>query len=154
MTTPTQEIDGIDSPESLERELSLYLARNYLLDFTEKTYPEYKTVWYHKLICSKLDDLLCGKIKRLMIFTAPQHGKFLPASTPIYTPKGWTTQGKLVPGDLVFGQDGKQKKVIAITASYVWPVADMIFQNKQIISCAPEHLWKVNIDEKNHHPRN
>ena len=75
MTTPTQEIDGIDSPESLERELSLYLARNYLLDFTEKTYPEYKTAWYHKLICSKLDDLLCGKIKRLMIFTPPQHGK-------------------------------------------------------------------------------
>ena len=75
MSLMTQEIDEIDSPEFLEREIGLYLARNNLIDFTEKTYPQYITAWYHKLICSKLDSLLCGKIKRLMIFTAPQHGK-------------------------------------------------------------------------------
>ena len=50
-------------------------AMSNMLDFTRFTFPKYVVNWHHKLICSKLDDVLSGKIKRLMIFTPPRHGK-------------------------------------------------------------------------------
>lgn len=59
------------SLESLEAAL----AATSLWDFTCTTFRQYKPKWYHKFICLKLDKLLSGEIKRLMIFCPPQHGK-------------------------------------------------------------------------------
>jgi predicted phage terminase large subunit-like protein len=50
-------------------------ARSGLLYFTLFTFKEYSAKWYHKLLCKKLDNLLVGKIKRLMVFMPPQRGK-------------------------------------------------------------------------------
>ena len=50
-------------------------ARNYLIDFTTTTKLDYDPQWYHKRLCAKLDDLLAGKIKRLMVFQPAQTGK-------------------------------------------------------------------------------
>jgi predicted phage terminase large subunit-like protein len=52
-----------------------YLAQYSMAHFVSYTYPNYKAAWYHKVICSKLDDWVEGKIKRLMVFTPPRHGK-------------------------------------------------------------------------------
>ena len=57
------------------QELNTQLARNNLIDFTEVTNPAYDAKWYHELLCSKLDTMLTGGIKRLMVFMPPQHGK-------------------------------------------------------------------------------
>jgi predicted phage terminase large subunit-like protein len=65
----------IDNPAEKEQALRLYLARRFLVDFTTTTFPIYQVKWYHKLLCSKLDDLLSRKIKRLMVFLPPQRGK-------------------------------------------------------------------------------
>jgi predicted phage terminase large subunit-like protein len=58
-----------------KRKCKALLAQKYLIDFTEYTFPQYRTQWFHSLICDKLDALLIGKIKRLMVFVPPQHGK-------------------------------------------------------------------------------
>lgn len=50
-------------------------ARNSFRAFVAKTMPEYRWNWHHKLLCDKLQDLLSGKINRLMVFMPPRHGK-------------------------------------------------------------------------------
>lgn len=50
-------------------------ARRTLLDFTKYTFPKYRSAPHHELIASKLDEVLEGKIDRLMIFMPPRHGK-------------------------------------------------------------------------------
>jgi predicted phage terminase large subunit-like protein len=51
------------------------LARRTLLTFTTYTRPDYEVNWHHRLVASKLDDVLDGKCRRLMIFEPPQNGK-------------------------------------------------------------------------------
>lgn len=51
------------------------IARRSLLDFTTYTFPGYETNWHHELLCDKLDQLINRKIKRLMVFLPPRHGK-------------------------------------------------------------------------------
>lgn len=51
------------------------LARRNLSDFVSYTKPDYEFNWHHISICSKLQDFANGKIKKLMLFVPPQHGK-------------------------------------------------------------------------------
>lgn len=46
-----------------------------LLPFTLYTYPDYQVDWFHKELCEKLDLWIDKKIKRLMVFMPPRHGK-------------------------------------------------------------------------------
>ena len=55
--------------------LELALARSNLIYFTRFTCPTYQDKFYHRLLAKKLDLLLAGKIKRLMVFMPPQRGK-------------------------------------------------------------------------------
>jgi len=57
----------------LEREKNA--ARRNLLNFTKYTNSNYDVNWHHKLFAKKLDLFMKGKIKRLMVFMPPQHGK-------------------------------------------------------------------------------
>jgi hypothetical protein len=50
-------------------------ARNALLDFTTFTYPAYRPEPAHRLIADRLDAVVRGELRRLMIFAPPQHGK-------------------------------------------------------------------------------
>ena len=50
-------------------------ARSNLLDFTIYTFRNYQVWWHHKLLAEMLDEVLAGKIKRLMINFPPQIGK-------------------------------------------------------------------------------
>lgn len=51
------------------------LARRNFKAFVEYTKPDYQFNWHHNLVCDKLDQFGKGKIKRLMLFMPPQHGK-------------------------------------------------------------------------------
>ena len=64
------------SPTSPQKELaSRELARRHLLDFTTYTYPGYVAEPAHALIAQRLEAVIRGNIRRLMIFAPPQHGK-------------------------------------------------------------------------------
>lgn len=58
----------------LEDELTK-LSRRGLLAFTKFTKPDYDINWHHKIVAHKLDQVLAGKIRRLMILEPPQNGK-------------------------------------------------------------------------------
>lgn len=53
----------------------LEAGRNSLLEFTRQTKPGYIIASHNKLIAERLDAVMRGEIKRLMIFTPPRHGK-------------------------------------------------------------------------------
>ena len=61
--------------EAAIEELRRCEARAGLLAFNEYTYPDYRPQWFHRVMCRYLDDFVVGKIKRLMIFMPPRHGK-------------------------------------------------------------------------------
>jgi predicted phage terminase large subunit-like protein len=50
-------------------------ARQRLLCFTLFTKSDYEVNWHHELVAAKLDAVLNGRCRRLMIFEPPQNGK-------------------------------------------------------------------------------
>jgi predicted phage terminase large subunit-like protein len=55
---------------------TMKLSRESMEYFTTWTFPDYEVNWHHRLMCDKLDEFIYSKkINRLMIFTAPRHGK-------------------------------------------------------------------------------
>ena len=65
-------VDRLQISEELKRRTA---AMTSLLDFTTFTFSSYKTNWHHKVIAAALDEVVAGRIKRLMLFTPPRHGK-------------------------------------------------------------------------------
>lgn len=51
------------------------LARRSLMNFTKYTNPLYVDSWHHRQYAKRLDDFASGKVKKLMVFMPPQHGK-------------------------------------------------------------------------------
>lgn len=50
-------------------------AQRSLLCFTCYTKSDYEINWHHRLVASKLDDVIAGTCRRLMILEPPQNGK-------------------------------------------------------------------------------
>lgn len=141
--------------KALERELirrKAYFSLPHFLDYTDVNYDRQ---WFHTLIAKKCEDLLLGRLptSRLMVFVPPQHGKLLPADTPVWTTEGWKPHGQLQAGDYVFGQDGRPKLVLANSGIYPWHVERLTFQNGQTILSAREHLWKLYVEYDDHKGR-
>jgi predicted phage terminase large subunit-like protein len=59
----------------LEDKRARRLARDDLLVFTEYTHPNWTSGEHHRLICSHLEAVERGEIRRLMIFAPPRHSK-------------------------------------------------------------------------------
>lgn len=59
----------------LEREKLKEQAKTDILAFTLYTKEDYLINWHHEYLCKKLNDFANGKIKRMMVFMPPQHGK-------------------------------------------------------------------------------
>lgn len=57
------------------RERARRLARQSLLAFTQFTKPDYETNWHHRLLAEKLQELVMGELRRLIVCMPPQHGK-------------------------------------------------------------------------------
>ncbi len=56
-------------------ELAFTMASGRLAAFLLYANPSYHLQWFHRLIADKCQALFEGKVKRLMIFVPPQHGK-------------------------------------------------------------------------------
>lgn len=60
---------------SAEEEARREAARESILSFTTYTKPDYFVGWHHRLMARYIDDLVEGRIRRLMIFAPPRSGK-------------------------------------------------------------------------------
>lgn len=60
---------------AIAKEAGRELARRSMAEFALYTDPAYHMNWHHRLICNSLDKWVSKEIRRLMIFTAPRHGK-------------------------------------------------------------------------------
>jgi hypothetical protein len=88
-----------------------------------------------------------------MIRIPPQHGKLLPADTPILTDKGFVNHGDLKRGDYVFDQDGKLRMVEGNSGVYDWDVHKITFNDGNTILASKEHLWKLMVEYDDHKGR-
>ena len=55
--------------------IEMECQRRTMINFATCLQPAYTWNWHHELLAQKLDDFRTGKIKRLMVFMPPQHGK-------------------------------------------------------------------------------
>jgi len=61
--------------QTIARAANNELARRSLCDFATATDERYIVNWHHKILCEYLDKFVQKKIKRLMVFMPPRHGK-------------------------------------------------------------------------------
>jgi hypothetical protein len=59
----------------IRRQAYLEIARRSFLDFVCQTMPSYIKTWFNELLSDYLQKFALGKIKKLMVFMPPQHGK-------------------------------------------------------------------------------
>jgi hypothetical protein len=57
------------------KEITKHLARLDFKEFVAYTKPDYVFNWHHDLLIKYLQDFAEGRIKKLMVFMPPQHGK-------------------------------------------------------------------------------
>jgi hypothetical protein len=62
------------APEFLYEATQIMGSRR-LTDFVRAVDPKYRMLWFHRRIADALQDLEAGKMKKLMVFMPPQHGK-------------------------------------------------------------------------------
>jgi len=70
----------IDRKQAAQELLDRRAARKSLLDYARYQMPAFAPSWHHKEICSKLEAVERGEIKRLIITLPPRHSKSLLAS--------------------------------------------------------------------------
>lgn len=128
-------------------------SRNRLINFARYMQPDLALEPFHVVYYTLLDMFAHGKIRKMIVQMPPQHGKALPVDTPVLTTKGWKKHGDLQPGDYVFGDDGKPKKVLANFGKYEWNTQKVIFAGGNELVAAKEHVWKIYADRDNHQGR-
>lgn len=104
--------------------------------------PTFEPVSFHKHYYNALTMFADGKIKKMMVFVPPQHGKELADSTLIPTPKGFVRHGDLKVGDYVFGRGGKPVMVKWVSEK-VMSQYDVTFSDGSVIQCHGRHEWLV-----------
>ena len=91
-----------------------------------------------------LDALTNGLHPGQMIVIAarPAMGKALALDTPLPTPAGWTTMGKVAAGDQLLGADGHPVTVVAVTEVMLnRPCYEVVFDDQTTIVADAEHQW-------------
>lgn len=63
-----KKISGIEN-------IAVSIARESLLGYIQFTFPNFIINWHHRVLVEKLEALLEGRIKRLMVFMPPRHSK-------------------------------------------------------------------------------
>lgn len=61
--------------EEAEKRVKRAKARRHFGNYVKYVKPNYRWAWHNKLLARKLNDFAHGRIKRLMIFMPPRHGK-------------------------------------------------------------------------------
>lgn len=86
------------------------------------------------------------KYQDVLLVEARKNGKDLALDTPIPTPSGWTTMGKLQPGDMVFSQSGSPSRVLAVSPVYQHnDCYEVTFEDGERIIAGSGHLWTVTV---------
>jgi len=114
----------------------LLQARRFLEHFTVFTKPDYEANWHHQVMFRALDGFADGRIKRLMLFAPPRHGKSEIAS-------------RRLPAYLL----GRNPNTSIISASYSADLASRMNRDVQRIIDEPAYqrlfpntkLWGKNI---------
>jgi len=69
-------------------------------------------------------------------------GKALALDTAVPTPTGWTTMGRLKPGDQVFGGSGEPCQVTAVSPIYLGNVChSLVFDDRTTVVADASHRW-------------
>ena len=135
----------------LERMLLKIDAPELLYKFIPYINSSYQSQWFHKAIANHCQRLLEGKIKNLMVFVPPQHGKALDVNTEVLTyNRGWVKHGELVAGDYVFSPNGSKARVKAVTGHYEWECREVIFAEGGSIFASYNHEWGCYIPNTSH----
>ena len=125
--------------EDCEQSLAFFIR-----DFWDVIEPSTPLVWGWPLdaMIEHLEAVTSGDIKRLLMNVPPGFMKLCADSTPVPTLKGYMVHGDLMPGDCVFGPDGKPTRILSVTTK---ALADyrVTFSNGEKIECNGEHLWTV-----------
>ena len=107
----------------------------------------YKDNWHIREICTHLEAVTHGRIRRLIINIPPRHMKPLRATTPVWTLNGWKHHGDLCVGDYVFGIDGLPKRVQAVTPVFIEPSYCVRFDTGEELIAGIAHEWLVEREE-------
>jgi hypothetical protein len=70
-------------------------------------------------------------------------GKAQPHDAKVLTPRGWTTIGKIQPGDRITGGDGQPTRVLAVFPQGIKDVYRVTFRDGSWAECCDDHLWSV-----------
>ncbi|MCH9641097.1 MAG: replicative DNA helicase [Actinomycetia bacterium] len=92
----------------------------------------------------ELDELTNGLHPGQMVVIAarPGMGKALSLATPLPTPAGWTTMGRVGVGDLLLGADGRPTRVVAATEVMQGrPCYEVEFSDGTVIVADEQHQW-------------
>jgi len=65
----------LSKQSQIKQEIKQEKARRNLINFTRYTFPDYEDNWHHRLLAKKLDKVVSGDIRRLMVFMPPRYGK-------------------------------------------------------------------------------
>lgn len=118
----------------------LYLERYRIPK--ERFYEPRREVFLKHNIIQSLQDMMDDELDIFCLSVPPGCGKQLADDTPILTTNGWKNHGDLVVGDMVYGMDGKPKKVL-----HVFPKSEddclITFTNGEQIQCHEDHEWVV-----------
>jgi len=122
-------------------------AQSSFMEYVKVMWPGFVHGRHHALMAKKFEDVVSGKIKRLIINLPPRHA--ISTSMTIPTLEGMKTVANLAVGDYVFGSDGKPTLVLGKSE---------VFKNRQLYSVTTndgfslvvdgEHLWTVRLDRK------
>jgi replicative DNA helicase len=91
-----------------------------------------------------LDALTNGLHPGQMVIIAarPAIGKALAVDTPLPTPAGWTTMGRVRVGDLLLGADGRPTRVVAATEVMTGrPCYEVEFSDGSVLVADEQHQW-------------
>ena len=145
---------------AVERERVALDAKDHFMTFVRFTQPDaaepddatlsaYDNQRHHDAIARVLEEVEGGRIPFLILTIPPRHGKALAVDTPIATPTGWTTMGRLRPGDTVFDEQGRPTRVTAV--SPVWrdrPVFRIVTDDGDEVIADAQHEWPVRLCRK------
>ncbi|GAB04270.1 replicative DNA helicase [Gordonia amarae NBRC 15530] len=96
-----------------------------------------------------LDKLTNGLHPGQMIIVAarPGVGKALALDTPLPTPNGWTTMGRVAVGDYLLDADGRPTRVVAATDVMTdRPCFEVEFNDGAVLVADEQHQWVAEVD--------
>jgi len=135
------ELEELEIKDDKER------CRNSYIAFVKKMWPGFIPGRHHDIVAKAFEDVINGKIKRLIINMPPRHAILTSMKVP--TLSGMKTMADLEVGDLVFGPDGQPVKVVGKSEVFKDRVLYQVTTDDGAsITVDGEHLWTVRLNRK------